>query len=154
MDVDDIVFQIKRRGTFDELRKQLYTDVLNHVSCNETQRERKTTHSFLPMQQLGQAFIERVNTYASQAIERDPSLTTKSSAAFQAIIMGELERYKIKFRCRLLYMQIINPYIPIFPIIRAGLFEDLKQQILKKLLDSDYYDKRTEEAIQNVMRQG
>ncbi|KAL1928198.1 hypothetical protein VTP01DRAFT_3114 [Rhizomucor pusillus] len=72
MDVDDIVFQIKRKGTFDELRKQLYNDVLND--------------------QLGKAFIERVNEYANQALERDPSLSTKSSAAFQATIMNELER--------------------------------------------------------------
>lgn len=46
----------------------------------------------IPPQQLGKAFIERVNEYANQALERDPSLSTKSSAAFQATIMNELER--------------------------------------------------------------
>lgn len=39
MDVDDIVFQIKRKGTFDELRKQLYNDVLNDVSCKFVVKE-------------------------------------------------------------------------------------------------------------------
>lgn len=38
-------------------------------------------------------------------------------------------------------------------ISRAGLFQDLKQQILERLLQNEYYGKRTEEAIESVVRQ-
>ncbi|KAI9498525.1 complex proteins associated with Set1p component shg1-domain-containing protein [Zychaea mexicana] len=72
MTPDEIVLQLKRKGTFDQLRKHLLSE--------------------FQQQNEGQKFLENVTSFMQEKISKDPSLLDKERSTFQSLMMNELEK--------------------------------------------------------------
>ncbi|KAI7850221.1 hypothetical protein BDC45DRAFT_518792 [Circinella umbellata] len=72
MTPDEIVLQLKRKGTFDQLRKHLLSEFQN--------------------QHEGQTFLENVNNFMEEKTSKDPSLLEKERSTFHSLMMNELEK--------------------------------------------------------------
>ncbi|KAG0170444.1 hypothetical protein DFQ28_002183 [Apophysomyces sp. BC1034] len=72
MTPDEVVLQLKRKGTFDELRKHLLTEFQTAPT--------------------GQKVLEKVNAFMEDMVNKDPSLTDKDGPAFHELVTTELER--------------------------------------------------------------
>ncbi|KAI9278397.1 hypothetical protein BDA99DRAFT_492061 [Phascolomyces articulosus] len=72
MTPDEIVLQLKRKGTFDQLRKHLLSEFQN--------------------QQEGQSFLDNVNNFMEEKTSKDPSLLEKERSTFHSFMMKELEK--------------------------------------------------------------
>ncbi|KAI8142509.1 hypothetical protein BJV82DRAFT_669660 [Fennellomyces sp. T-0311] len=72
MTPDEIVMQLKRNGTFDQLRKHLLTEFQN--------------------QDAGQTFLESINSFMQEKASKDPSLLEKERSTFHSLMMNELEK--------------------------------------------------------------
>ncbi|ORY95750.1 hypothetical protein BCR43DRAFT_493534, partial [Syncephalastrum racemosum] len=71
MTPDQIVVQLKRKGTFDELRKALLSDFMNN--------------------EAGQALRQKVEATMQELVDKNPSLLDKDRSGFHATVMKELE---------------------------------------------------------------
>ncbi|GAA5805932.1 hypothetical protein EDC94DRAFT_607470 [Helicostylum pulchrum] len=72
MQPEDIVLQLKKNGTFDDLRKRLLTEFQNGEE--------------------GQKFLNKLKLFMEDMIANDPTLIEKESSSFHEIVSAELER--------------------------------------------------------------
>ncbi|KAI8079469.1 hypothetical protein BDF21DRAFT_463532 [Thamnidium elegans] len=72
MQPEDIVLQLKKNGTFDDLRKHLLTGFQNGEE--------------------GQKFLNKLKLFMEDMIANDPTLIEKESSSFHEIVSAELER--------------------------------------------------------------
>ncbi|KAG2236820.1 hypothetical protein INT48_007004 [Thamnidium elegans] len=72
MQPEDIVLQLKKNGTFDDLRKHLLTEFQNGEE--------------------GQKFLNKLKLFMEDMIANDPTLIEKESSSFHEIVSAELER--------------------------------------------------------------
>ncbi|CDH57522.1 hypothetical protein RO3G_14289 [Lichtheimia corymbifera JMRC:FSU:9682] len=68
----DVVVQLKRNGSFDQLRKQLLTDFQNEPE--------------------GKAFLAKINNFMETMVLKDPTLLEKDRSAFLSLVTSELEK--------------------------------------------------------------
>ncbi|KAI7870986.1 hypothetical protein BDF14DRAFT_1321864 [Spinellus fusiger] len=74
MTPEDVVLQLKRKGTFDVLRKRLLSEF------------QKTSN--------GQSFIDKTNGFMEDVVKKDDSVLDKDRNSFYEHITSELERAK------------------------------------------------------------
>lgn len=72
MTPEDIVLQLKRNGTFDDLRKRLLSDFQSNAE--------------------GEQFLNKLKLFMEEMIAKDPSLIEKESSSFHELVNAELER--------------------------------------------------------------
>ncbi|KAI9307651.1 complex proteins associated with Set1p component shg1-domain-containing protein [Cunninghamella echinulata] len=72
MSAEDVVMQIKRKGTFDELRKRLLSD--------------------LETAPVGQQFLKSLQDFMEEKIKEDPSLLDKDRSTFHSLMMNDIEK--------------------------------------------------------------
>ncbi|KAG2194030.1 hypothetical protein INT47_009921 [Mucor saturninus] len=72
MKPEEIVLQLKKNGTFDDLRKRLLADFQSGAG--------------------GENFLEKLKSFMEDMVARDPSLIEKESSAFYELVSAELER--------------------------------------------------------------
>ncbi|GAA5817176.1 hypothetical protein MFLAVUS_010718 [Mucor flavus] len=72
MQPEDIVLQLKKNGTFDDLRKRLLTEFQNGEE--------------------GQKFLSKLKLFMEDMIANNPALIEKESSSFHEIVSTELER--------------------------------------------------------------
>ncbi|CAO3653838.1 unnamed protein product [Mucor hiemalis] len=72
MTPEDIVLQLKRNGTFDDLRKRLLSDFQSNAE--------------------GEQFLNKLKFFMEEMIAKDPSLVEKESSSFHELVNSELER--------------------------------------------------------------
>ncbi|CAO3638347.1 unnamed protein product [Mucor fragilis] len=69
---EEVVLQLKRNGTFDDLRKRLLTEFQNGEE--------------------GQKFLSRLELFMEDMVARNPSLVEKDSSFFHDQVSSELEK--------------------------------------------------------------
>ncbi|ORX54546.1 hypothetical protein DM01DRAFT_1407382 [Hesseltinella vesiculosa] len=72
MQPEDIVSQLKRKGVFDDFRKQLLCDFQTH--------------------DIGHQFINVIQGHVESIVENDPSLLEKDRATFHMLLMDSIEK--------------------------------------------------------------
>ncbi|KAI8098494.1 complex proteins associated with Set1p component shg1-domain-containing protein [Halteromyces radiatus] len=72
MSAEEIVLQLKRKGTFDELRKRLLADFQTEPA--------------------GQQFMKKIQDFMEDMITKDPSLLDKDKSAFHSLMLNEIEK--------------------------------------------------------------
>ncbi|ORZ13579.1 complex proteins associated with Set1p component shg1-domain-containing protein [Absidia repens] len=72
MSAEDVVLQLKRKGTFDKLRKHLLSDFQTEPA--------------------GQQFMKKIQDFMEEMITKDPSLLDKDRTAFHSLMMDEIEK--------------------------------------------------------------
>ncbi|KAL0074950.1 hypothetical protein J3Q64DRAFT_1841823 [Phycomyces blakesleeanus] len=74
MTPEDVVLQLKRKGTFDSLRKRLLSEFQSAPT--------------------GQSFLENTNGFMEDIVKKDDSLLDKDRTSFYEHVTTELERAK------------------------------------------------------------
>ncbi|KAI9006290.1 hypothetical protein CLU79DRAFT_780438 [Phycomyces nitens] len=74
MTPEDVVLQLKRKGTFDSLRKRLLSEFQSEST--------------------GQSFLEKTNGFMEEIVKKDDSLLDKDRNSFYEHVTNELERAK------------------------------------------------------------
>ncbi|RUS26628.1 hypothetical protein BC938DRAFT_470508 [Jimgerdemannia flammicorona] len=85
MNPDEVVMQLKRKGAFDEIRKQVLSD--------------------FQKSDLGQQFLDRVTAVLEQATGQDPSLLQRDKAS---LLMEQLERSDVFEQAR---QQVLRSFL-------------------------------------------
>ncbi|KAI9311551.1 complex proteins associated with Set1p component shg1-domain-containing protein [Dichotomocladium elegans] len=109
MKADDVVMQLKRNGTFDQLRKHLLTEFQNESE--------------------GQAFLAKINSFMEEMINANPSLLEKDRSAFIGHVMKELEKANV--------YQTVHEQVLGMSLQRKYYQEQINEQIQQVLPNND-----------------